>query len=177
MSASVKYPPPKRHCGRWFNPRPSDLPVVPDRRRRADIDEFLAANGTVGLYDWVKRFKPKFGQMNPALAVDTYRDAVANGVTAVRRLDPRTYVAQIFDPMSQAQSHGVDGWVVVQSSTDRQSGELSHVCCSWCPDKNHYGQCLHELLLDAAPDTVDPLSTLGKQLLPSVQKGTHAAVR
>ncbi|KAH7100812.1 hypothetical protein BKA62DRAFT_600832, partial [Auriculariales sp. MPI-PUGE-AT-0066] len=89
-----------------------------------------------------------------------YRAALRDSETFVYYIDPRTAVAQIYDPITHDKGLGVDAWVVLQSVFSVNTGRTSFTCCKWCPDKARYNEaCLHELALNANDSpTPDPVS-------------------
>ncbi|KAH7066013.1 hypothetical protein BKA62DRAFT_779391 [Auriculariales sp. MPI-PUGE-AT-0066] len=83
--------------------------------------------------------------------IDAYRSALRESSTFLYSIDPRTYVAEIFDPVTLEKGRGVDAWVILQSVFDSETGSTSFACCKWCPDKVFYSEsCLHELALNGS---------------------------
>ncbi|KAH7090889.1 hypothetical protein BKA62DRAFT_788315 [Auriculariales sp. MPI-PUGE-AT-0066] len=80
---------------------------------------------------WTRRFRPRHSSERPSRCIDIYRAALASSETFIYHIDPRTAVAEIYDPITEMKGQGVDAWVVLQN-------------------KSHYDKpCFHELALNA----------------------------
>jgi len=112
-----------------------------------------------------RRYRPMATSEPPAVCIDMYRAALDSSETFMYAIDPRTWVAEIYDPVSQEKGRGVDAWVVLQGTFNSASGGLSFTCSKSCPDKLRYrSACLHELVLNGSdpPDRL-PCSEHGER--------------
>jgi len=117
-----------------------------------------------------RRYRPMATSEPPGVCIDMYRAALDSSETFIYAIDPRTWVAEVYDPISQEKGRGVDAWVVLQGSFDSASGGLRYTCSKSCPDKLRYrSECLHELVLNSSdpPDRL-PCSEHGECTTPGM---------
>ncbi|KAH7097347.1 hypothetical protein BKA62DRAFT_624087, partial [Auriculariales sp. MPI-PUGE-AT-0066] len=149
----ITYPAPQIRRGRAAASREQRVtaaqpatPVVPSAVSINDL--FKKAHLKSSSVSWAGRFRAKRSSINPAECLDLYRQALRESSTFVYAIDPRTYVAEVYDPVTLEKGRGVDAWVIQQGVFDKSTGTTSFSCCKWCPDKSFYSlPCLHELIL------------------------------
>lgn len=156
---SIAYPQPRNPRLRSRkNNSPESPPSSPRASKRLKREtapkvgpglEDLFATTEPSSMSWSYRFRPKPTTVHPNVCIDLYRSALDSSETFVYAVDPRTWVAEVYDPITQEKGRGVDAWVILQGNFDDHSGSMRFTCCKWCPDKLLYrSECLHELVLN-----------------------------
>ncbi|KAH7065644.1 hypothetical protein BKA62DRAFT_779474 [Auriculariales sp. MPI-PUGE-AT-0066] len=154
-SSQIMYPPPRK--SRIRTSPDADLSDSNSQKRQrlehpqntVSVSALFAASRVGTESVWVSRFRPGHTSDRPALCIDSYRAALRESQTFLYAIDPRTFIAEIYDPITHKKGRGVDAWVVLQGEYNSLTGCTTFSCCKWCPDKARYQEpCLHELALN-----------------------------
>lgn len=144
---------------------PPDEPTAKRRKAPTSVTERFAS---AAMFAQVSRapdsFKPKACARAPNSAYSDYREMVDTRAVGFFQIDPRTWVAELFDVDTQRRNFGVKAWTVVRCHT-HLDGRFDYTC-SPCPDFNKHNSCVHVLVLESTdPPQFKPFSQRGKSAL------------